>query len=73
MLAPEPRLARNISREVSFLSQSAASWGSSSGGGLPMHRSVADLSLRWGGLGSGVDAHVVFRESRAFLGRVILS
>ena len=63
-------LVRKVSQGVSILSQSAASGVSSSRRRLPVRRRVADFSLGWGGLGAGVAAQVVFRESRAFLERV---
>ena len=70
MLAPNPRLARKISLGVSSLSHLATSAVSSSINRLPVQRRMADLSLGRGDLGSGEDAHVVFKESRDFLKRV---
>ena len=49
MLAPDPRLARKVSRGVSSLSQSAAKGVSSSSSKLPVRRRVADLSFGRGG------------------------
>ena len=73
MLAPDPKLAKKVSRGVSSLSQSAAFAVSNSINRLPVRRRMADLSLGRGGLGSGEDAHVVFRESSDFLERVASS